>query len=117
MVHPEKKTTHLMHSRTIRFPASIAKCTKLLAGPPETASMKSGYVVLKPGQLVGYHTTGSNEELLVPLSGSGELLVTGQESLNISPGCVLYNPPHTEHDVRNTGSEPLIYIYVVSKAD
>lgn len=117
MDHPEKKTTCLMHSKAIRFPASTEKCKKLLAGPPETVGMKSGYVVLTPGQSVGRHTTGNNEELLVPLSGSGELLVMGQESLRISPGCVLYNPPYTEHDVRNTGSEPLIYIYVVSKAD
>ncbi len=86
----------------------------LLGGPPESVNMRAGYVVLSPGETVGEHSTGNAEEMLIPLSGSGELRVPGCESIAILPGCVLYNPPQTLHNVVNTGSQPLSYIYVVT---
>jgi mannose-6-phosphate isomerase-like protein (cupin superfamily) len=64
--------------------------------------------------VVDKHSTGESEEMLIPLSGSGELRVPGQDPLPIAPGRVLYNPPHTVHAVVNTGSEALVYIYVVA---
>jgi len=64
---------------------------------------------------VGLHNTDECEELLIPLSGEGELIIQSGESLRVCPGCVLYNPPHTEHDVRCTGNAPLEYVYVVTK--
>ena len=36
----------------------------LLHGSPQTAGMRSGFVRLKPGETVGWHTTGKNEESL-----------------------------------------------------
>ena len=44
----------------------------LLKGAPQTAGMRSSYVRLKPGETVGWHTTGKNEESLVILTGRGE---------------------------------------------
>ena len=44
----------------------------LLRGVPQTAGMRSGFVRLKPGDAVGWHTTGKNEESLVILHGNGE---------------------------------------------
>ncbi len=37
----------------------------LLKGDPQTTGMRSGFVRLKPGATVGWHTTGKNEEALV----------------------------------------------------
>ena len=50
----------------------------LLQGAPQTAGMRSGFVRLKPGETVGWHTTGQNEESLVILRGEGEALIDGQ---------------------------------------
>ncbi len=44
----------------------------LLHGSPQTAGMRSGFVRLNPGETVGWHTTGKNEESLVILQGRGE---------------------------------------------
>lgn len=99
---------------TISFPSSEEHYKCLLGGPPETQSLRSGYVVLAPGEAVGEHTTGEGEEMLIPLAGCGELRFPGQEPMKVAPGRVLYNPPQTVHDVVNTGCEPLVYIYVVA---
>ncbi|HTS03817.1 MAG TPA: cupin domain-containing protein [Thermoanaerobaculia bacterium] len=89
----------------------------LLGGPPETASMRSGLVTLAPGKAVGAHSTGRNEEMLVPLTGSGELRIEGRAPIAIRSGLVTYTPAHTRHDVVNTGTGPLRYIYVVARAE
>ena len=89
---------------------------KPLLDVPETQNMHAGYVNLLPGEVMHEHSTGESEEMLIPLSGSGELRVPGSEPLLVAPGRVLYNPPHTRHAIVNTGSEPLIYIYVVAGA-
>jgi quercetin dioxygenase-like cupin family protein len=87
----------------------------LLQGPPETGSLRSGLVTLEPGTSVGLHNTGENEEMLVPLEGEGELRITGQPPIALRPGLVTYAPPHTEHDVVNTGQGRLRYIFIVAR--
>jgi quercetin dioxygenase-like cupin family protein len=90
--------------------------TPLLGGPPDSISLHSGYVELMPGESVGLHSTEEKEEMIVPLSGSGELTSPGLDPLPITVDSVLYNPPHTPHDVVNTGNVPLRYVYIVSSS-
>lgn len=86
----------------------------LLGGPPQTAGMRSGVVVLLPGASVGRHTTGRREELIVGLEGCGEVRADGAPPLALSPGTAAYLPPHRDHDVVNTSDLPLRYLYVVA---
>ena len=88
----------------------------MLRGAPQTAGMRSGFVRLKPGETVGWHTTGSNEESLVILHGRGEARLEGQASHPFAAPAVAYIPPSTRHNVANTGSEILEYVYVVAPA-
>lgn len=88
----------------------------LLRGAPQTAGMRSGFVRLKPGQSVGWHSTEHNEESLIILRGSGEALIDGGVSLGFKTPQFLYIPPATRHNVRNTGVETLEYVYVVAPA-
>jgi len=90
------------------------KSHKPLLSPPQSLYLRSGHVVLAPGESVGLHSTGEREEMLIPLSGIGEMQVPGVQTLTVEPGFVLFNPPHTWHDVKNTGGVPLSYIYVVT---
>ncbi len=94
----------------------IGEYQRLLGGHPQTCGMRSGRVFLHPGQSCGQHSTEQNEEMLVFLSGQGKLLISEKESFPVGQGKVSYIPPHTQHDVKNTGSEPLIYIYCVAPA-
>ncbi len=90
---------------------------KLLDGQPQTCGMRSGRVYLQPSQSCGQHSTKNNEELLVFLSGRGQLLIEEKENFRVGRGKVCYIPPNTIHDVKNNGTKPLIYIYCVAPAD
>ena len=85
----------------------------ILSGPPETASLRSGLVVLEPGKAVGRHTTGNNEEILIVLAGAGEFRLE-KETLPLVAGTALYCPRDRAHDVFNTGSTVLRYVYVTA---
>ena len=89
---------------------------RLLGGPPETFSLRSGAVALQPNKTIGKHSTKSNEELIVVLEGEGVLLLNEDRELPLKTDTVAYCPPNTEHDVKNTGCTLLRYIYVVAKA-
>jgi len=92
-----------------------AEYQQLLEGKPQTRGMRSGRVYLQPGESIGQHSTEAHEELLVFLSGKGTALI-GQEqtAFEIGQGKVCYIPPHTIHNMKNTGTETLIYIYCVA---
>ncbi|MHC4464177.1 MAG: cupin domain-containing protein [Planctomycetota bacterium] len=89
-----------------------AEYQELLDGQPQTCGMRSGRVYVLPGKTCGRHSTNHHEEVLVFLSGRGLLLIGEKDRLG--KGKVSYIPPHTIHDVKNTGTEPLIYIYCVA---
>ena len=89
---------------------------QLLSGPPETVTMRSGRVILNPGKSVGKHSTGANEEILVILEGDGEMQIAGGTTLQLTKSVVAYCPPNTEHDVLNTGTGILRYVYIVARA-
>ncbi|MBN2020438.1 MAG: cupin domain-containing protein [Sedimentisphaerales bacterium] len=87
----------------------------LLNGEPQTSGMKAGRVYLKSGQSCGQHSTNAHEETLVFLSGQGQALIgEDKKSYRVGKGKVLYIPPHTLHDIKNSGKEPLVYIYCVA---
>jgi len=72
--------------------------------------------VLAPSKSVGRHSTKDNEEAIVVLSGIGEMNIIGESTLHLRPYCVAYCPPNTEHNVTNTGTDTLRYVYIVAKA-
>ena len=88
----------------------------LLHGIPQTAGMRSGFVRLKPGETLGWHTTGKNEESLVILRGRGEARLEGQPARTFVAPALVYIPPATRHNVANTADQLLEYVYVVAPA-
>lgn len=95
---------------------SAAESTDVFKGPPETVTMRSGLMVLAPSKSVGKHSTHTYEEAVIVLAGTGEMRITGGPTFKLKPYCVAYCPPRTEHDVINTGSETLRYIWLVARA-
>jgi quercetin dioxygenase-like cupin family protein len=87
-----------------------------ILGKSNAVSMHSGLVTLEPGKDVGKHSTESYEELIVVLDGEGEIEADGVGRTKIQKGQIAYNPPQTEHNLFNTSSRPLRYIYIVAKA-
>jgi len=86
----------------------------LLKGAPQTTGMRSGFVRLKPGESVGAHSTEEHEEALVVLRGQGKAEVEGQNQVIVSSRKLIYIPPRSRHNVTNTGSDVLEYVYVVA---
>jgi len=105
-----------LHAKAIALQSQGQDVTPVLSGPPETVTMKSGFVVLAPGKSVGKHSTQQNEELLVILDGEGEMKFSNGSKLAIRANTALYCPPETEHNVTNTGTGSLRYVYVVARA-
>jgi quercetin dioxygenase-like cupin family protein len=103
-------------AKVIPLQSSGTDVTPVLTGPPESVTMKSGLVVLAPGKSVGKHSTEQNEELLIVFEGQGEMSFQDGSRLPVRANSALYCPPRTEHNVTNTGTGPLRYVYVVAKA-
>jgi len=102
--------------KTITLDLKSTEYLRVLAGPPESVTMRSGFVVLLPSNSVGKHSTDSYEEILVVLEGEGEMLLNDGSALLLKQYVVAYCPPKTEHDVRNCGDKPLRYLYIVARA-
>ncbi len=104
------------HAKVVALGKNDNGLLPILTGPPETVTMKSGYVVLDPGHSVGKHSTEHHEEILIVLEGQGEMLFHDGSRLELKARTALYCPPETEHDVKNTGTSTLRYVYVVANA-
>jgi len=104
------------HAKVVTLQKSDNGILPILTGPPETVTMKSGYVVLEPGRSVGKHSTEHHEELLIVLEGQGEMRFADDTKLELNAHTALYCPPETEHDVWNTGAGTLRYVYVIADA-
>ena len=112
---PLSSQTAPPHALTLPLTCASGDCY-LLHGAPQTAGMRSGFVRLKPGDSVGWHTTGQNEESLVILHGQGDALIEGQAGRSFTAPGFVYIPPATRHNVKNTGDAVLEYVYVVAPA-
>jgi quercetin dioxygenase-like cupin family protein len=102
------------HPVVVTLDPAAKDYVRVLGGPPTTHSMRSGCMVLDPGKSVGKHSTGGYEEVVVVFEGRGKMTITGGPELILGRGSVAYCPPQTEHNVTNTGSRRLRYLYVVA---
>lgn len=69
---------------------------------------------LPPGCYVGEHShEGDAVEIFTILSGNGEMTLDG-EVFNIEPETVIYVHNESRHSIRNTGTNPLRFMVVMS---
>ncbi len=112
----EQKNLYCPEPRVITSSDRESGFSRILGGFPDSITMRSGLVCLRPDEAVGIHSTRGNEELLIILEGEGEFIVSGHTPVSVKKGDFFYCPPETEHDVRNNSSSLLKYVYVTSKA-
>ena len=86
----------------------------LLRGVPQTSGMRGGAVRLKPGESIGWHSTKANEESLLILHGSGTASIEGHPDVPLHERMLAYIPPDTKHNVTNTGTDVLEYVWIVA---
>jgi mannose-6-phosphate isomerase-like protein (cupin superfamily) len=79
---------------------------------PKSRFHQASRIELDPGAMVGEHVHASNEEIYWIVSGSGVFRDDGIE-MPASPGDMLLTLKGHRHGLRNTGSEPLVFLAVV----
>lgn len=91
------------------------KYTRLFSKKDGSAILlRSGCVVLRPSENVGEHSTEEQEELLIILEGKGKLLLCKSAEIEFEKDSAAYIPPRTIHDVKNTGTVNLKYVFVTA---
>lgn len=96
-----------MHTQALTAAGSLLK-------PPVSERLKSGFVILKPGESIGAHLTEAREEMLIILEGAAQI-ECGSEILEASGQAIVYIPKNMLHNVTNLSQQvDLKYIYVVT---
>ncbi|HNW39898.1 MAG TPA: cupin domain-containing protein [Candidatus Omnitrophota bacterium] len=88
---------------------------RLFGDSKKVKGLRSGYVILKPKESVGEHTTGSSEEVVFIIHGSGLVYYGKKSCLKVKKNIFVYLPPKMPHNVVNTGKNMLKYIYIAGR--
>jgi len=95
-----------MYTKAITIQESLIK-------PPLSQKLKSGCVILKPGECVGEHYTSEKEEILVILKGIATIEIE-KETTELTQNTLGFIPEGKMHNVWNKTKEELQYIYIVT---
>lgn len=91
----------------------VGKFQRLLGAGVDSVNLKSGSVVLEPGESIGAHVTESKEEFIIIIKGKADVQLEAGRLIRARRLSAVYIPPETTHDVKNSGTSVLHYIYVV----
>ena len=103
--------------RRIKLALKSNEYQRLLKRGVDAVSMHSGLVTLESGKSIGKHSTENCEEIIMVIDGEGEMIFNNEKALKMDKGFIVYCPPRTEHNVKNTGEKYLKYIYVAAQAN
>ena len=90
---------------------------RLFGSSKVSKGLRSGYVVLKPKESVGEHNTGSSQEVIIVVGGSGKVVYGRKKSLTVKKNSFIYIPPRMPHNVVNTGRVALKYVYTAARVE
>ncbi|MDO8488522.1 MAG: cupin domain-containing protein [Candidatus Omnitrophota bacterium] len=91
------------------------KFTRLFGDSSKPKGLRSGFVVLKPKESVGLHNTGPSEEVIFIITGTAVIHYGTRKRSNVKKNAFIYIPPQTPHNISNSGSKWLKYIYIAAK--
>lgn len=110
---PDHDKPHLSAKpRVVTYDPAATHYQEIFDAARDTVIFDSGVVTLELDKSAELHSTEDYEELIVVLSGMGEVRITDGKTLPLKYGSVAFIPQHTEHLVHNTGTDNLRYIYV-----
>src|SRR5579884_3568209 len=92
------------HVTVLKNPGKRSKQLVWPRNAPE-ASMTITRVTIEPGAVSRRHAHAKSEQIWIVERGFGVLLMAGD---------IVRTPPGETHGVRNTGSEPLVYLAITS---
>lgn len=86
---------------------------RLLGDSNKAKGLKAGLVTLKPKESIGEHKTENKEEVLIILKGNATVYF-GKHKLKATKNSFVFIPPEILHNVKNSGSKILQYVYVTA---
>jgi mannose-6-phosphate isomerase-like protein (cupin superfamily) len=93
------------------------KFSRLLGDSTKQKGLRSGFVTLRPKESIGGHKTDKKEEAIIIIKGSATIYYGRNKSIKAGKNTFIYIPPETEHDVKNSGSKILQYVYITAKVN
>lgn len=102
--------------KVIHYNPYTSKYQPILDGETDSVGFYSGIVTIEPNKYGETHSTEIYEEIIVVFEGEGKIKINETGELNIKFGKVAYIPPNTKHQVFNTGTKNLKYIYIATKS-
>lgn len=78
----------------------------------ETSRLNMTHVRIHPGETVPTHTHLDEDQVYFVATGTGFVVLDGQRT-DVTAGSSVLIPIGTEHEITNTGSEPLDYVFFV----
>lgn len=78
----------------------------LLSDVPDSAFKYVRDLTLYPGSSIGEHPHVGDDEIYFVISGTGIMVVDGEEQ-RLGPGSVVLTPSGSSHGLRNSGEEDL----------
>ena len=86
--------------------------------PRAAKGLRAGSVILRTGEVMGWHSTGSREELLIALEGRVQVEAQASHrsvrSVSLRSGSCLFLPEATWHRVVNRSAAAARYLYVTA---
>ncbi|MDD5108249.1 MAG: cupin domain-containing protein [Candidatus Omnitrophica bacterium] len=92
------------------------KFTRLFGDSSKPKGLRSGFVTLKPKESVGLHNTGSSEEVIFIITGTAVIYYGTRKRISVKKNSFIYIPPKTPHNISNSGSKCLKYVYIAARA-
>lgn len=78
----------------------------------ETARLNATHVRIHPGETVPKHVHADEDQVYYVVTGTGFVILNGERT-DVSTGSSVLIPIGTEHEITNSGSEPLDYVFFV----
>ena len=98
--------------------ASLQKVGRVIPRRPQ--GLRAAVVILAPGDVMEWHSTGAREELLIALAGRVAVemgaAARGRRRMALTSGRSLFLPHRTRHRVVNRASSAARYLYVTGPA-
>lgn len=88
---------------------------RLIGDSTKRKGLRSGLVTLKPKESIGEHITENKEEAIVIIKGSATIYFGKKSQLKAKQNSFVFIPPETVHNVENSGSKILQYVYITTQ--
>lgn len=81
----------------------------------DQAIKEIGWMTLQPGDSIGLHKHEPNEDAYIIVSGNGTFIDNDGKEYTVKAGDVTIARKGQSHALKNTGSEPLVFLDVIAE--